>query len=257
MVEYGHLLPHRPDTRMATLDLMFVAASALPEDEGDVVAALISDAWEALNAALHGPEPVRGEESEDGDDESEPRPSITSEARSPCPCGGRCGAVCEYEAAVGPQPLRRLAKRRSFRRRQVLSPLPEIGEAGPSRPRKSAMRSASRDLKFWDRSRFKAGPSGSQGLDMLHAFLEREADKAAAEAGETRKGKEREVPRVSFADERGSEERSLSMMSPSASSGSWDEAELIARGLISASDRDMQGESRERREERRRWFRRR
>jgi hypothetical protein len=238
MAEYGHLLPHQPDTRMATLDLMFVTASALPPAEGELVAALISEAWDALNAALPvldaadaAAVAVAESDGGEGDDEAEP-PSRCSDA--PCPCGGRCGSVCEYEAAVGPQPLQ--PRRRSFRPRLLpprrASPEPEPEpEAGPSRlQRKSSMRAASRDLRFWERPKFKAGPSGSQGLDALQAFLEREAAKAG-------KGKGREeVPRRR-----------------STSSGSWDEAELAARGLVSEAEPEPAPEV----EERRRWFRRR
>ncbi|GMK55892.1 hypothetical protein CspeluHIS016_0209480 [Cutaneotrichosporon spelunceum] len=288
MAEYGHLLPHRPDTRMATLDLMFVAASALPEAEGELVTVLISEAWEALNAIL----PVldqeaadaiavaeaadaiqgQGEEAEssgdDGDHECEDdrERSDNAEAQGPCPCCGPCGSVCEYEAAIAPQPLPQPVKPRSFRRsRRQRPPSPEEQpEAGPLRPRRSALRSASLDLWIRDRKKFKSGPSGSEGIDMLYAFLEREAAKAEA-LGNARdkgngKGKAREAQRVLFADERRQpedeeaeqlEERRRARQ-VSVSSGSWDEAELAARGLTEPElEREHEAQ------ERRRWFRRR
>ncbi|BEJ00425.1 hypothetical protein CcaverHIS631_0502820 [Cutaneotrichosporon cavernicola] len=288
MAEYGHLLPHRPDTRMATLDLMFVAASALPEAEGELVAVLISEAWEALNAALpvldqdaaeavevaaaadeSQEEAGRESDGEDGDDEGEDDPpsrwSDDSSERGPCLCCGPCGSVCEYEAAIGPQPLPRAIKRRSFRhQRREGAPSPQAQpEAGPSRPqRRTGLRAASRDLRFWDRGKgkFKPGPSGSEGIDMLYALLEREAIKAEALADPKGKGKAREVPRVSFADSRRRpeeveeqrEEDLLKLRRTSLSSGSWDEAELAARGLT-----ELELEPEPEVHERRRWFKRR
>ncbi|BEJ15807.1 hypothetical protein CspHIS471_0504120 [Cutaneotrichosporon sp. HIS471] len=286
MAEYGHLLPHRPDTRMATLDLMFVAASALPEAEGELVAVLISEAWEALNAALpvldqdaaeavevaaaadeSQEEAGRESDGEDGDDEGEDDPpsrwSNDSSERGPCPCCGPCGSVCEYEAVIGPQPLPRAIKRRSFRRQRCEgAPSPQVQpEAGPSRPRRrTGIRAASRDLRFWDRGKgkFKPGPSGSEGIDMLYALLEREAVKAEALGDAKGKGKAREVPRVSFADSRRQpeeeeeqrEEDLLRLRRMSLSSGSWDEAELAASGLT-----ELEPEPEV--HERRRWFKRR